>query len=210
MNNNSHVLHSNWHRDVVNTVHVGNRQQDSMLPSWVLPGAPSQLFWQWRVVQLWPDDLFNCVLCCLVKKHAAFKWKDAISGFPVSPGSAEAVVWWGGKIKYILIAYFLGNIFAKHCCNRTVYLKIIASERWDVILRHDVVLYRIMWSWYTSPWRMVQLHIVQKRGYRAELMWWRQRRWCWWWWYRVVLVLSDLINKLDVIAILHTCTWRAA
>jgi len=47
----------------------------------------------------------------LVKKHAAFKWKDGISGFPVSPGSAEALVRYGGKIKYI--AYFLGNIYAK-------------------------------------------------------------------------------------------------
>jgi len=33
----------------------------------------------------------------------------------------------GGKIKYILIAYFLGNIYAKNCRNRTVYVKIIAS-----------------------------------------------------------------------------------
>jgi len=63
----------------------------------------------------------------LLKKHAAFKWKDAISGFPVSPGSAEALVRCGVKIKYILIAYFLGNIYAKNCCNRTVYVKIIAS-----------------------------------------------------------------------------------
>jgi len=51
----------------------------------------------------------------------------AISGFPVSPGSAEALVRCGGKIKYILIAYFLGNIYAKNCRNRTVYVKIIAS-----------------------------------------------------------------------------------
>ena len=69
-----------------------------------------------------------------MKKHAAFKWKDAISGFPVSPGSAEALVRWGGKIKYILIAYFLGNI----CHNRTVYVKIIASCKggtffWDMV-----------------------------------------------------------------------------
>jgi len=63
----------------------------------------------------------------LVEKHAAFKWKDAISGFPVSPGSAEALVRCGWKIKYILIAYFLGNICAKNCRNRTVYVKIIAS-----------------------------------------------------------------------------------
>ena len=63
----------------------------------------------------------------LVKKHAAFKFKNAISGFPVSLGSAEALVRCGGKIMYILIAYFLGNIYAKNCRNRTVYVKIIAS-----------------------------------------------------------------------------------
>jgi len=53
--------------------------------------------------------------------------KNAISGFPVSLGSAEALVRCGGKIMYILIAYFLGNIYAKNCRNRTVYVKIIAS-----------------------------------------------------------------------------------
>jgi len=62
-----------------------------------------------------------------VKKHASFKLKDAISGFPVSPDSAEVLVGCGGKIKYILIAYFLGNIYAKNCRNGTVYVKIIAS-----------------------------------------------------------------------------------
>ena len=65
----------------------------------------------------------------LVKEYAAFKWKDAISRFPVSPGSAEALVRCGVKIKYILIAYFLGNIYAKNCRNRTVYVKIIASGK---------------------------------------------------------------------------------
>jgi len=39
---------------------------------------------------------------------------------------------WGGKIKHILIAYFLGNTCAKNYRNRTVYVKIIASEIWDV------------------------------------------------------------------------------
>jgi len=32
-----------------------------------------------------------------------------------------------GKIKYILTAYFVGNICAKNCRNRNVYVKIIAS-----------------------------------------------------------------------------------
>jgi len=58
-----------------------------------------------------------------VKKHATFKLKDAISGFSVSPGSAEVLVRCGGKIKYILIAYFLGNIYAENCRNGTVYVK---------------------------------------------------------------------------------------
>ena len=74
----------------------------------------------------------------LVKKHAAFKWKDTISGFPVFPGSAEALVRCGGKVKYILIAYLLGNIYAKNCRNRTVYVKIIANCKggtffWDTL-----------------------------------------------------------------------------
>jgi len=108
-----------------------------MLPPQVLSGAPSRSFRRWRVVQLWPGDIFSCLSCFLVKKHAAFKWKDAISGFPVSPGSAEAIVRWGGKIKYTLIAYFLGNICAKNCRNRTVYVKIIASQKWNVFLRYS-------------------------------------------------------------------------
>jgi len=77
--------------------------------------------------------MFNCVSCFLVKKHAAFKWKDAIPGFP---GSAEALVKSGGKIKYIC---FLGNIFAKNCWTQTVYVNIIASQRWDVF-RHSVYI----------------------------------------------------------------------
>ena len=58
--------------------------------------------------------------------------KNAISRFPVSPGSAEALVKRGGKIKYVLIAYFLNNTFTKNYCSRTVYVQIIASQRWDV------------------------------------------------------------------------------
>ena len=71
--------------------------------------------------------IFLTVSCFLVKKHATFKWKDAISGFPVSPCNAEALVRWGGKMKYILNACFLGSICAKNCRNRTVYVKTTAS-----------------------------------------------------------------------------------
>jgi len=84
------------------------------------------------VVQVSPDDILKLCFVFFVKKLAAFKWKDTISGFPVSPGSAEAIVRCGWKIRYVLTAYFLGNIFTKNCCNRTVYVKIIARQSWDV------------------------------------------------------------------------------
>jgi len=54
------------------------------------------------------------------------------SGFPVSHGNAEALDRWGEQTKQRLISYFLSNTSAKNYCNRTVYVKIITSQRWDV------------------------------------------------------------------------------
>jgi len=79
----------------------------------------------------------NIVVPCFFDSQC--KWKDAISGFRVSPDSAEALVRWDGKIKYILIAYLQGNICAKNCRNWTEYVKIIASQRdvfWDTVYSH--------------------------------------------------------------------------
>ena len=88
--------------------------------------------------------IFLTVSWFLVKKQAAFKWKDAISGFHVSPGSAEALVRCGGKIKYILIAYFLGNIYAKKLSQSNCVCKNYSKlYRWDVFLRHSVVYHSI-------------------------------------------------------------------
>jgi len=56
-----------------------------------------------------------------------FSKKLQFPGFLFPQDSAEALVRCGGKTKYILIAYFLSNICAKNCRNRTVYVKIIAS-----------------------------------------------------------------------------------
>jgi len=33
--------------------------------------------------------------------------------FPILPGGAEAQVIWGGRVKHVLIAYFISNISAK-------------------------------------------------------------------------------------------------
>jgi len=73
-------------------------------------------------------DTFKLCFVFFGEKHAAFKWKDAISGFPVSPGSAEALVRWGGKTKYI----FDCLLSRQHLCQKLkqsnyVYVKIIAS-----------------------------------------------------------------------------------
>ena len=43
----------------------------------------------------------------------AFQWKMQFSCFPVLLGSAEAHVIWGGTVKRILVAYFIGSISAK-------------------------------------------------------------------------------------------------
>jgi len=53
------------------------------------------------------------------------------SCFHVLPGSAQAQVIWGGIVKRLLIAYFIGNICAKKYQNPFMCVKVIASQRWD-------------------------------------------------------------------------------
>jgi len=101
------------------------------------------------------------------KKHATFKWKDTILWFPVSPGSAEALVRWGGKIKYVLIACFLGNICAKNCRNRTAYVKITASCKGGTFFETQC---KLIWaagaSFYAARW--VVSHHGQKSVRRSK------------------------------------------
>jgi len=63
--------------------------------------------------------------------------------FSVSPGSAEALIRWGGKILHHFIAYFLSNISAKYYENPTklsrVTAKNIGNVFWDamyIVIRH--------------------------------------------------------------------------
>ena len=74
--------------------------------------------------------------------------KDAISGFPVSPGSAEAPVRCGGKIKCILSAYFLRNIYAKNCRNGTVYETIIASCKGGTFFETKCIRTAMLPKWF--------------------------------------------------------------
>jgi len=74
-----------------------------------------------------------------VKQHAAFKWKDAISEFPVSPGSAESLIRWVEKIKNLFIAYFRSNKSTKNYQNRFMYVKVITRQSSDSFW-HSVVI----------------------------------------------------------------------
>jgi len=84
-----------------------------------------------------------CFMCLLAKQHTVFKWKDAISGFPVLQGSAESLDRWGGKTLHRLISYFLSNTSAKNYRNQIVYVNIIASQRWHVFLRTSIHIQNI-------------------------------------------------------------------
>jgi len=74
-----------------------------------------------------------CVL--FDKKHTAFKWKLAISGFPVSPDSS-ALVRWDEKIKYPLIAYFLS---AKNK-NQFLYVRVMARQSSDIFIGTQCII----------------------------------------------------------------------
>ena len=80
------------------------------------------------------------------------------SGFPISQGNAEALDRWGGKPKHHIILYFLSNISAKNYRNRIVCVKIIASQRWDVFMRHGVVT-----LFTTSTKQTVQMQTISWR-----------------------------------------------
>ena len=68
------------------------------------------------------------ILCLLTKQHKVFKRKDTISRFPVSPGSAKALVRRGMKLRNVPISYLLSNIFAKNYQNRLMYVNVIACQ----------------------------------------------------------------------------------
>jgi len=102
---------------------------------------------------------FNVFLCLLTKQHTAF----TISGFPVSRGIVETPVMWGGKIKQLLIAYFLGNTFVKNYQNPFMHVIIIGCNIGVVFLRHSIVLRKLnhrVWKRLTQQVVSAQSHSV--------------------------------------------------
>jgi len=72
----------------------------------------------------------HCV--CNTIQYNPIEWKMWFSCFPILTGSAEPQVIWGGIVKRLLIAYFIGNISAKKYQNPFTCIKVIARQRWDV------------------------------------------------------------------------------
>ena len=75
-----------------------------------------------------------CVCCQCGMRHL-LTWNDAISGLPVSQGSAEALVRWGGKTKRLSIAYFLHKIstqrYQNHVKSWSVSRDVESDYCWD-------------------------------------------------------------------------------
>jgi len=109
-----------------------------------------------------------------------------LSCFPVLPGSAEAQVIWGGIVKRLLIAYFIGNISAEKYQNSFMCDKVIASQRldifWDTVycsadsdwcclFRASMSCVIVMqvthpvgcWIWLLAAWRRVLVWYLMSR-----------------------------------------------
>jgi len=75
-----------------------------------------------------------------------------VLSFFISPGSAEALVRLGGKMKYLLIAYFLGDFCAKNYQNQLIYAIAIARQNSDSFLGHSVEITIGIAREVTVPW----------------------------------------------------------
>jgi len=123
-----------------NTVQLCSRLPFSLI---VPPTSPSWMRWlqdlgshtaEWVWVVSHQDWRNQAATGWFLAMHYYSIWvKNAIFVFfSVLPGSAEAQVIWGGRVKRLLIAYFIGNISAKKHQNAFTYVKVIANQRWDV------------------------------------------------------------------------------
>ena len=64
--------------DTVNADCVHIRWLDALCPVLVMFGAYNWLFYERRIVCLWPGDNLMCFVCLLAKQHTTLKWKDVI------------------------------------------------------------------------------------------------------------------------------------
>jgi len=107
---------------------------DLLSPEPCLPTAPSWAHWlqdsgshtaAWVWVVSQKDWRNQGATGWILAMHWYSIWvKNAIFVFPVLPVSAEAQVIWGGTVKRLLIAYFIGNISSKNIKMRSRMSKV--------------------------------------------------------------------------------------
>jgi len=90
----------------------------------------------------------NHVLCFLVKKRAVLKWKeDAISGFPVSPGSAEALVRCGEKNKVCFDCLLSRQHFCQKLLQSNRVCKDYSKSKVGCFLTHSVNIIHVLYQY---------------------------------------------------------------
>jgi len=67
--------------------------------------------------------------------------KMRFSCFPLLPGSLEAQVIWSGRVKRLLIAYFIGNVSANKYQNAFTCVKVITNQRWDIFETQYIIVF---------------------------------------------------------------------
>ena len=82
------------------------------------------------------------------------------SGFLISQGMWKHWIGEMGKQRFPLISCFLSNTFAKNYRNRIVYVKITASQRWDVFKTHSVCAMRFRVKRFPTVYKAVRLNAL--------------------------------------------------
>ena len=75
---------------------------------------------------------FNVFRVFLIKEMQHLSEKTQFLGFSF-PSSAVSLVRRGGKINYLLIAYFFSNVCAKSYQNQLVYVRMRARQNSDIL-----------------------------------------------------------------------------
>jgi len=96
--------------------------------------------------------------------------------FCISPGSVEALITWCRKIKHLLIAYFLGNIFAKTYQKWFTCVRVVSRQSSDVFwdtVRVSVyvcIIYLHFVCWHVQL-RVSACNKRRRRRWKRESFW---------------------------------------
>ena len=114
---------------------------------------------------------FKCVLRVLVQNNIQrlIKNDDFFSAVPVLPGSAETLFSWGVKIHQLLIAQWLGNVYAENCESWIMFARVRAKKNCRGYFSSHSVYYVPVGSWSPAGARANQLDETECTTYAEHL-----------------------------------------